>query len=91
MIGETITVYILVVAIRLVVITLLYPILQRTGYGVDWKTALVMLWGGLRGAVGLALALGWVPEIKAREKLATRLRERRRGSNRAKERDRERD
>ena len=45
-------------AIRLVVIILLYPILRRTGYGINWKTALVMLWGGLRGAVGLALALG---------------------------------
>ena len=58
MIGQVIVVYILVVAIRLVVICLLYPILKRTGYGINWKTALVMLWGGLRGAVGLALALG---------------------------------
>ena len=57
-VGEIIVVYLLVVAIRLVVICLLYPILKRTGYGINWRTALVMLWGGLRGAVGLALALG---------------------------------
>jgi len=51
-VGEIIVVYLLVVAIRLVVICLLYPILKRTGYGINWRTALVMLWGGLRGAVG---------------------------------------
>ena len=33
------------------------PILSRMGYGLPWKDAVVMIWGGLRGAVGLALAL----------------------------------
>ncbi len=28
-----------------------------TGYGITWKNALVMIWAGLRGAVGLVLAL----------------------------------
>eukprot|EP00127_Corallochytrium_limacisporum_P004199 Clim_evm144s157 gene=Clim_evmTU144s157 len=36
---------------------LMYPILQRTGYGMDLSTYLIMSWGGLRGAIALALAL----------------------------------
>ena len=38
-------------------IMLLYPVLKLLGLGLDWKTAVVMWWGGLRGSVGLALAL----------------------------------
>ena len=33
------------------------PILMRIGYGLSWQSAVVAAWGGLRGAVGLALAL----------------------------------
>ena len=33
------------------------PILTHIGYTVDWKQVTVITWGGLRGAVGLALAL----------------------------------
>ena len=33
------------------------PILMRIGYGLSWQNAVVAAWGGLRGAVGLALAL----------------------------------
>ena len=33
------------------------PILMRIGYGLSWQNAVVTAWGGLRGAVGLALAL----------------------------------
>ncbi|XP_041365876.1 sodium/hydrogen exchanger 10-like isoform X2 [Gigantopelta aegis] len=43
--------------IRGIVIALLSPILIRIGYGMPWRDAIVMTWGGLRGAVGLALAL----------------------------------
>ena len=35
----------------------LMPILTHIGYTVDWKQVTVITWGGLRGAVGLALAL----------------------------------
>lgn len=42
---------------RALVFVLLWPALQRTGYGIDWRSAVVCTWGGLRGAVGLALAL----------------------------------
>jgi len=36
---------------------MLSPILRKIGYGLPWKNVLVMAWGGLRGAVGLCLAL----------------------------------
>ena len=43
-------------------IALLYPLLsflgKRAGLPLSWRAAVVMWWGGLRGSVGLALALG---------------------------------
>jgi len=42
---------------RLIVIGMLTPILTHIGYQIDWKQATVITWGGLRGAVGLSLAL----------------------------------
>lgn len=44
-------------AIRLFIFVALYPILKMTGYSITWRKVLVMVWAGLRGAVGLALAL----------------------------------
>ena len=38
-------------------IIMLSPVLMRTGYGMPWRNATVLIWGGLRGAVGLAMAL----------------------------------
>ncbi|XP_062603630.1 sodium/hydrogen exchanger 10-like [Saccostrea cucullata] len=43
--------------IRGLVIAIFSPILKHTGYGLSWQEGMVMTWGGLRGAVGLALAL----------------------------------
>ena len=43
--------------IRLLTIMLSYPFLMLSGYSIDWKDVIVMTWGGLRGAVGLALSL----------------------------------
>ncbi|XP_053385039.1 sodium/hydrogen exchanger 10-like isoform X1 [Mercenaria mercenaria] len=43
--------------IRGFVIALFSPVLKHTGYGLTWREGTVMTWGGLRGAVGLALAL----------------------------------
>ncbi|CAC5362744.1 SLC9A10_11 [Mytilus coruscus] len=42
---------------RGLVIAIFSPILRHTGYGMSWKEGIVMTWGGLRGAVSLALAL----------------------------------
>ncbi|XP_071477800.1 sperm-specific sodium:proton exchanger-like [Diadema antillarum] len=49
--------YLAVNIIRGLVISFFSPILARIGYGLTWRNAVVMTWGGLRGAVGLALAL----------------------------------
>lgn len=42
---------------RCVVVGVLYPLLCRAGYGLDWKEAIILVWSGLRGAVALALSL----------------------------------
>ena len=43
--------------IRAGVVAIFAPVLGRIGYGLTWKEAAVMVWGGLRGAVSLSLAL----------------------------------
>lgn len=42
---------------RALTVAILYPIMVNMGYGLTLKDSIVMVWGGLRGAVGLALAL----------------------------------
>ena len=34
-----------------------YPFMRKAGYGLPTKDAIVVWWGALRGAIGLALAL----------------------------------
>ena len=34
-----------------------YPLMRKAGYGLPSKDAIVVWWGALRGAIGLALAL----------------------------------
>eukprot|EP01025_Chloroclados_australasicus_P012281 TRINITY_DN1564_c0_g1_i3.p1 TRINITY_DN1564_c0_g1~~TRINITY_DN1564_c0_g1_i3.p1 ORF type:complete len:1205 (-),score=166.96 TRINITY_DN1564_c0_g1_i3:3217-6714(-) len=55
--AYAILLYVLLQVIRGFTILVLYPLLARMGYGITWKDAIIMTWGGLRGAVGLALAL----------------------------------
>ena len=43
--------------IRTVVVMGLYPLLNKSLYGLSWREAAVVIYGGLRGSVGLALAL----------------------------------
>ncbi len=50
-------VYIGIHIIRAIVILLFYPVMRKAGYGLPKKDALVLWYGALRGAVGLALAL----------------------------------
>jgi len=38
-------------------LAILSPLLTRTGYGLPWQNMAVMVWGGLRGAVGICLSL----------------------------------
>lgn len=42
---------------RYIAIMLLYPIMKRLGYGLDKKESVILTWGGLRGALGMTLAL----------------------------------
>lgn len=49
--------YLAVHIIRALVILLFYPIMRKAGYGLPWKDGVVVWYGALRGAVGLALAL----------------------------------
>ena len=50
--------YLAVNAARFCVIFLFFPLLSRMGKGITWQEAFFMSWGGLRGAVGLAMAMG---------------------------------
>ncbi|MFC3152886.1 cation:proton antiporter [Litoribrevibacter euphylliae] len=49
--------YVGIMAIRSFAVTLFMPILKRIGIGINREKAIVLVWGGLRGAVSLALAL----------------------------------
>jgi NhaP-type Na+/H+ or K+/H+ antiporter len=50
-------IYIGVHIVRAIVIAILYPLMKRAGYGLAPKDAIVLWYGALRGAIGLALAL----------------------------------
>jgi len=50
-------VYLAATVIRTVMMALLLPLLNCMGQRITWKEALVMVWSGLRGAVGLVLAI----------------------------------
>ncbi|WP_432459754.1 cation:proton antiporter domain-containing protein [Agarivorans sp. QJM3NY_25] len=58
--------YLGVMLIRALSIAILMPILGRISIGLSWQKACVLTWGGLRGAVSLALALTLVnhPQIE---------------------------
>jgi NhaP-type Na+/H+ or K+/H+ antiporter len=49
--------YIGIHLVRAIVIAVLYPFMKNTGYGLPKKDAVVLWYGGLRGAIALALAL----------------------------------
>eukprot|EP00736_Rhodelphis_marinus_P013566 Rmarinus@m.15345 len=55
--GMLFVLYIVLHAVRGIVVLLLRPIMVKFGYGLSWKNSCVLVYGGLRGAVGLALAL----------------------------------
>lgn len=50
-------VYITILVARAIVLVVFYPLMKRIGYGLSPKDGVVAWWGGLRGAIGLALAL----------------------------------
>ena len=50
-------IYPIVLFTRGLAILIAFPLLKRMGTGATWRDAVIMWWGGLRGSVGLALAL----------------------------------
>ena len=55
--GYLFLLYILLLAIRFVSIILFFPVMRKQGYGFTLRECIMTWWGGLRGAVGLTLAL----------------------------------
>ena len=55
--GYGILLYVLLTAYRGVIMFGVIPLFSRSQYGYTWRDALVITWGGLRGAVSLALAV----------------------------------
>eukprot|EP00392_Amoebophrya_sp_AT5.2_P005790 g5800.t1 len=54
---ELLVLYFLVHVTRVIVVVVLYPFLKRSGYGMTFKECVILVFSGLRGAVGLAMAI----------------------------------
>lgn len=50
-------VYLSIHIVRAINMGVFYPLMKKAGYGLPSKDAIVVWWGALRGAIGLALAL----------------------------------
>ncbi len=50
-------VYLVIHLVRGINMGVFYPLMRKAGYGLPGKDAVVVWWGALRGAIGLALAL----------------------------------
>lgn len=55
--GYLVLLFVLLMVIRLFVFTIFFPIVSRIGLKSEWKEMIFQSFGGLRGAVGIALAL----------------------------------
>ncbi|KAG7371371.1 cyclic nucleotide-binding protein [Nitzschia inconspicua] len=55
--------YLLVLFIRFIQVGIFYPIVSRIGLKSDWREAVFLAYGGLRGAVGVALGLSLVRHV----------------------------
>lgn len=49
--------WVLMILIRAIMVFSFYPILKSTGYGISKKEMVVLIYGGMRGAIGLCFAL----------------------------------
>ncbi len=57
MIGGIVVMFIGLNVIRYIMVLVLMPILRRSGYGLNWREFVILGWGGLRGALGMCMAL----------------------------------
>lgn len=49
--------YVIMNVARYLMIIILLPLINKTGYPLNWKDTIILSYGGVRGALGLALAL----------------------------------
>jgi len=57
MIGGIILMFIGLNVIRYIMVLVLMPIMRRSGYGLSWREYAILGWSGLRGALGMCMAL----------------------------------
>lgn len=62
--GYLVLVYVLVLAIRFVQVATCYPIFSRIGLKSNWQEAVFISFGGLRGAVGVALSVALCNRVR---------------------------
>ena len=55
--GKLVLLFVFLILVRGVVVLLAYPLFVKSVYGFTWQQAFILVYGGLRGAVGLSLAL----------------------------------
>ena len=55
--GVLLLIYVGLNVFRFLMIMMLYPLMKRLGYGLSKRESVILTWGGLRGALGLTLAL----------------------------------
>lgn len=65
--------YFILLAVRTISVLLLMPILKRIGVGITGEKATVLVWGALRGAVSLSLALSLVQDDAVPDELGQQI------------------
>eukprot|EP00922_Rhytidocystis_sp_ex-Travisia-forbesii_P064019 GHVS01095198.1.p1 GENE.GHVS01095198.1~~GHVS01095198.1.p1 ORF type:complete len:1055 (-),score=96.02 GHVS01095198.1:1363-4527(-) len=69
---QVFVIYVYLNIARVLMVLIFAPVLRWTGYGLQWKEAVLLVWGGLRGALVLALGL----RIEESESVSTSFSER---------------
>lgn len=57
MIGGIVVMFVGLNVIRYLMVLVLMPVLRKSGYGLSWREFVVLGWSGLRGALGMCMAL----------------------------------
>jgi len=65
--------YVALTIIRLVMVCILWPFLNMCGQRITWQEVVVMTWSGLRGAVGLVLAISVDRSTDVSSKIGSRI------------------
>lgn len=65
--------YLILLAIRTISVLFLMPVLKRIGVGITREKATVLIWGGLRGAVSLSMALSLAQDSSVPQELGEQI------------------